>query len=257
MACSVAAAGGFVAGGIMQRYRPSEVSMARRAKPDPIAAIERRHGFEVPEVYRRLHADGRLRYGRTRAEWARTWRQRTLEDPPALLGCDFEWMPPEDIARYRAPEYWTDDPPLVPFAHNGGGDVWAWAPAWATRGKLPIVFAWHDLNEASVVAPDLQGLLFRVQLEAWTELDEDQEPNFTAEEQSRARHAAVAAVAPYLRPATRRVLREVVERPVRTTTVKGRIPYEARGLLSSREARRLVREHLPHPRLDRTFEHMR
>lgn len=240
--------------------------MTRRGlRTDPYSTIEGRWGFAVPSLYRRMQADGRLQYGRTRAEWRATWKERALTDPPALLGADFEWLSLKDIAAWRAPDYWRPTPALVPFAQNGASDVWAWVPEWTARGRTPIVFAYHDENEAKLFAPDLEGLLFRVSLEYFTDVPQAPDPgddDLNPDERVISLRAQIAAIAPYVPPRARRILREVVTRPLRTALLTRPFPgyrghpYRVCRLLGDREARRLVREVLAWSRLDETFQHM-
>jgi hypothetical protein len=230
---------------------------------DGYERIAARTGFAVPQVYRRMRTDGRLDYGATPEEWQATWRGRTLNDPPALLGADFEWWSLDDMADWTPPDYWTNAPALVPFAESGRADVWAWAPAWVEGGRAPIVFAARDVDEASLVAPDLEGLLFRLLVEWFSDLDPEAWDEFTPAERELALRAQVAAVSPYVRGSARRTLEELVARPLRTVELPKPFP-KYRGpplvclqLLDADEARTLVERELAFSRLDETFKHMR
>ena len=116
-------------------------------------------------LFARMRADGVCRYGNSREEWAQTWRERTVRNPPALLGAlDFEWMNPEDAEAWEPPDYWLEEHPLEPFGQNGAGDLFAF---YAHYGNA-VVLAAHDVNECRVLAPSLEGFLYREMLEALT-----------------------------------------------------------------------------------------
>lgn len=72
----------------------------------------------VPALYHRMASDGVLRYGSSREEWARTWRDRSLLNPPALLAAiDFEWREMPSLEKH---DYWKDEYTFISFAQNGG-----------------------------------------------------------------------------------------------------------------------------------------
>ena len=175
--------------------------------------IESQTGFRIPDLYRRLVADGRTSYGATREEWKQTWRERSLHDPPALLiaSLHVEWWSPEQIADYEEPDYWLSELRLIPFAQNGAGDVWCWH---AASPGAEIVFAAHDENEAEVVAADLEGFLLRHMVLGLSEIYPDDGSDFTLEERVMSARANVRVLAPYLAPKRVALLEELCSRPL-------------------------------------------
>src|SRR4051794_15012546 len=109
-------------------------------------AIAKKTGFELPELYRKLIADGVTEYGSSRAEWKTTWKKRSVENPPALLlaSSHVEWYSPKTIAEYEPAPYWRKDLVLVPVAQNGGGDLWCFHPAAGQGGDVPLAFCPQD-----------------------------------------------------------------------------------------------------------------
>jgi hypothetical protein len=212
--------------------------------------IESQTGFRIPDLYRRLVADGRTSYGATREEWKLTWRERSLNDPPALLiaSMHVEWWSPEAIAAYEAPDYWLPEPRLVPFAQNGAGDVWCWH---AASPGAEIVFAPQDENAAEVVAADLEGFLFRHMVLALSEIYADDGSDFTVEERVMSAQANVRVLAPYLAPERVTLLEELCARPLVHDAKWGCLRFLARD-----EAEAIVARELANPRLGETFEHM-
>lgn len=72
-----------------------------------------------------------------------------------------EWLSRDEIINY---EYDEDRSNLViPFAFNGGGDVWGWYMY--DKSFMPVVFCLHDDYEASYYAASFEEALFRQVLE--------------------------------------------------------------------------------------------
>lgn len=205
-------------------------------------------GFEVPELFRRMVADGVTKYGASPAEWKKTWKKRALENPPALLmaGIHVEWMTPEDIAAHEREEHWDPKLTLVPFAQNGGGDLWCFHPGAKDADRVPIALCAMDSSEAEVFAPDLEGFLFRQLLNAFAEIDPSG-GEFTPEQTQQVVKAEIKTIAPYLREAWIGVLEEVASRPMKTD----KDGY--RSFISFKDAKALARETLGYEKLDSTF----
>ncbi len=170
--------------------------------------------FAPPALYQRMRDDGVLTYGANRTEWKRTWRQRAIENPPALLLCSgrVEWDPPSEATGAAAPADWDPKHQLVPFARDGAGDPWCWCGRLAARGKLPIVSVAEDELTAAPFAPDLEGFLHRHMLEGLSEVAGH---GFTAAEVHKSAQANVRVLRPYLRAAWYRKLETLVKSPPR------------------------------------------
>lgn len=213
-------------------------------------AIEARTGFCVPELFRRLVAAGRTQYGATREEWKQTWKQRMLDEPPALLlvSAQVEWWTPEAIADWAPPDYWSEEHRFVPFAQNGAGDLWCWH---VSSPDAEIVFAPHDENEAEIVAPDLAGFLFRQLVQGLSEIYPDDGTDFSVEQRVTSAKANVRVLAPYLPAAQVALLEQLCERPLVEDPSWGCLRFLPRA-----EADAIIERELAYPRLGETFEHM-
>lgn len=222
----------------------------QRPMTDPYSAIEAQTGFRVPELFRRLVADGRTQYGATREEWKQTWKQRMLADPPALMlvSSQVEWWTPEAIAEWEPPDYWSAEHRFVPFAQNGAGDVWCWH---VSSPDAEIVFAPHDENEAEVVAPDLAAFLFRQLVGGLSEIYPDDGTDFSIEQRVASAKANVRTLAPYLPAAQVALLEQLCERPLVEDPSWGCLRF-----LSRAEADAIIEREIGYPRLGHTFEHM-
>lgn len=201
---------------------------------DTIAATT---GFQIPELFRRMTADGVTQYNKSPDEW--------LVNPPALemVSYHVEWWQPDDIAKWSAPDYYALA--FVPFAANGAGDLWCWHPA---SGTEAIVFVPHDENSAERYAPDLEGLLFRHMVQACAEIYENEGSKLTGEQRIQAAKANVKTLAPYLRPAWSSLLNELTSRPLEFNE-----SWRCFGFLNRKEAKEIVQRELAMPNLGESF----
>jgi hypothetical protein len=182
---------------------------------DAYAAISARTGFEIPELLRRLHADGATGDQITREEWLRTKEHRALHEPPALLCArDFEWLGAEAMASWRAPSHWRADLVLVPFAETGAGDWICFYPAWTEKGATPVVLALHDDDTCFAKAPHLEAYLFSELLEALAVVDKYSFGKWSEAELRQSFRANIRALAPYLRWQWTAFLEACVQRPL-------------------------------------------
>ena len=213
--------------------------------------IELNTGFCVPELYRRMVADGVTRYGTSPADWKQTFRQRALENPPALMmaSSQVEWWAPEDIANWEVPEHFDPAHGFVPFASTGAGDMWCWYPE---AGPEVIVLAPHDENGATYFAPDTESFLLRHLVQAFAEIVEDDGTGFTHEQRSTAAHANVRTLAPYLNEGWVTLLEELAARPLVRDDA-----WDCVGLLSRDEAIDLIHTELAMDELGASFPHWR
>ena len=213
------------------------------------ATIAKDTGFEIPELYRRMVADGVTTYGASPAEWKTTWRNRALENPPALLmaGIHVEWMSPQDIVAYERFEHWDPTLTLVPFAQNGGGDLWCFHPNAKEGDRVPIALCPMDSEMAEIFAPDFEGFLFRQLLGAFAEID-PADGDFTPDETKARVKAEIKTLTPYVRKAWIGVLDEVASRPMQTD--KNRY----RSFISFKDAKALARDTFTYEKLDESFK---
>lgn len=107
-------------------------------------------GIALPPLLKEFLASGKTHYG---PDWADTWRQRCLQDPPLFMSWqDFEWIDAE--ASREVIEGWLhpgaqNGRSFLPFAQSGAGDAWCLTPL-DTHG-VGVALVLHD-DEASSVA---------------------------------------------------------------------------------------------------------
>jgi hypothetical protein len=208
---------------------------------DAYEAIATKTGFQIPALYRKMVADGVTQYGGNRDEWHK--------NPPALAiaSIHVEWYAPDAIADYEPAEYWDRSLTLVPFAQNGGGDLWCFHPAAAEGDQIPVALCPHDEMQAEIFAPDLAAFWFRQLLEAFAEMDVAHTKFDEAEQQQQAR-AEIGTIARYAPKEWVAVLEEVASRPVKRKK-------DILSFLSRSEASELVKATLQYARLGETFLH--
>lgn len=203
-----------------------------------------------PPVLRKMHADGVTRYGASRDEWGRTWKERSLENPPALLMAfgQVEWMQPDDLEGHEPLEDWKPELGLTPFAQNGAGDLWCIHESARDGDRVPVSFVPHDEMKATIYAPDFEAFLFRQLLEAFSEID-PRGDGFSTTERAQSARAEIKTLTPYVRKAWLDVLSEVASRPVKVSK------HGYHSFLTRPEAQTLVKSTLAYPRLDETFSY--
>jgi hypothetical protein len=208
-------------------------------------------GFRVPDLFRRMVADGVTAYGASTANWKETWKQRAIESPPALMvaGAQVEWWALEDIANWEAPSHFDPAHKLLPFASSTTGDMWCWCPP---LGAEVIVLAPHDEDGAMVFAPDLESFLLRHTLQAFAEIVEEDGSDFTREQRTEVARANVRTLTPYLNPAWVELLTEIAEHPLERDE-----EWDCLRLLTRDEAIDLIQTELDMPNLNETFSHFR
>lgn len=197
-------------------------------------SIERSTGFQIPSLFRRMVTDGVTSYEKSPDEW--------LAHPPALsmMSMHVEWWRPEEMADFSPPDYY--EKVFVPFAANGGGDLWCWYPESRTEG---IVLVSHDEDAATHFAPDLEGFLFRHMVEGFAEIYNHEEPTLVHVAQ-----ANVKTLAPYLRPEWTTLLSELTTRPI--VSEQGCFRF-----LTRKEAASIVERELAMPSLGKTFQYQK
>jgi len=207
-------------------------------------------GFRVPDLYRRMVADGVTQYGTSTADWMETWKQRAIENPPALMlaSAQVEWWQPEDIANWEAPAHFDPAHKLVPFASTGAGDMWCW---YANGGDV-IVLAPYEEDGATIFAPDLESFLLRHMLQGFAEIVEEDGTDFTREQRSEVARANIRTITPYLNPAWVELLTELPEHPLERDE-----EWDCLRLLTRDEAIDLIQTELDMANLNETFSHMR
>jgi hypothetical protein len=233
-------------------------SRSRMNAVDGYAEIERKAGFRIPELYRRMLADGALDYppGAMFGEL----RRGLYEQQPALsCALDVEWLPLEAIVGWEPPDFWLPEKLLVPFAVTGAGDHYAWYPAWADGADVPIVLAWHDDNRCDVLAPNLEGFMYRQTLSAMTFEPASPSPSGGAhEERRRGLRKDLDTLRPYLPAKWMQDLELLYATEPRIWKKQFRLTesvYLAR--LNEHEFEERVARELRFPHLNEAFPHMK
>ena len=194
-------------------------------------------GFQVPELFRRMTADGVTDYTQNRDQWQ--------VKPPALMMVSHhvEWWGLEDVVNWDAPDYYALT--FVPFAANGAGDLWAWYPA---SGTEEVVFVPHDENAAQHYAPHFEGFLFRHIVQGLAEIYEHAGQTYTPEQRVQDAKANVNTLAPYLRPAWVSLLNELTSRPLEFDKA-----WRCFGFLKRKDAKEIVERELAMSNLGEEF----
>ena len=112
-------------------------------------------------------------------EWlTREFPRLRLRPPLLLYGHDFELMQvgdvAEEIAEFLNPDSHREIRPglrLIPFAMSNGGDLYCFHLNTSTDAGVPVVYMYHDVDEATFQTKDLQDFMFRSLLEAVVEVD--------------------------------------------------------------------------------------
>lgn len=231
------------------------------AKRDAYARIEAKTGFRVPELYRRMRTDGALDY----PPGARfgDLRRGIYEHQPALTcALDFEWIPLKAIEDWEPPDYWLPQHTFVPFAQSHAGDDYAWYPAWANGDEVPVVFAWRDNNCCDVIAPHLEGFMYRKTLEKLcyeSAYDTAYDTRHgTWEELREGMRRELDVLRPYLRARWMADLDELFARkPREWRSQLGRREEKYLSQLDDDELKGRISRELAFPQLDTNFPHMK
>ncbi len=166
----------------------------------------------------------------------------------------------EEIAELLGPDsYWQLRPELrfIPFAMSGAGDLYCFHPNAATDAGVPVVYVWHDADEATFKAKNLQDFMFRGLLEAVAEVDADSlimVGGFT--ENCR---TMLGTHGPFLSTRQRGVVADIYQRDLSAQVrplPRGR-NATYRGLLSDEELQQLLGTEMGFEQLDQSFAYMR
>lgn len=226
------------------------------------------YGIAIPESYQSMQSRGLLSYGKDRTDWKENWKRILVQAPPALSGCDIEWLSAEELVR-RAERYggrprwrreWPEHFVFVAFASTGAGDEWGWAPSLRMdSAETPIVYIEHDSDEARIAAPSFAGFLFRMALAALAHCPHDRK-EMPLRERIGMLRKSTTRVLDYVPNEMRVVLEKVSSRPFRkviTRSLRERDGRFFRGaedvylsIVSEQWANDIVRRTLGYDRLD-------
>lgn len=196
---------------------------------DAMSSIRDRYGFELPQTYQAILANGHF----STSPW-----DNYLE----LQDC--QWLPLDEMAAYEFLDFQiTSDGGFVPFAVSARRDEFCWRLDWSTGAVPPIVLCERG-DEGWGYAPHFLGFLYRKVLEEFAGYGPEDERGL-----ARLRHA-VALVTPYLPPAWAARLKALAQRDFGEWK-KGK--YGERFLLPKDELEALVCAELAFPHLNERF----
>jgi len=165
----------------------------------------------------------------------------------------------EEIAEFLDPDSHREIRPglrLIPFAMSGGGDLYCFHLNTSTDAGVPVVYMYHDVDEATFQAKNLQDFMFRSLLEAVVEVDADS--LIVVGDFAENCQAVLDTHGPFLSARQRDVVADIYRRELRTWVrqlPRGRATtYQ--GLLSDEELAQILGTEISFEQLDQSFTYM-
>jgi len=223
---------------------------------DYFAEIRAATGFAIPPEFIKLENAGLLRFGENYEHWRANRKQICTTRPPALVCAPWyarvEWYTPEEMARWKVPDYWIPRP-IIAFAGNGIGDNWCWFPEMTDDLGTRVVFCAHDENDAEIYAANFQSFLYRILLESFAYVMPDGIADFDGESgYKRYLELNVDVLESTLRPEWVGTLRALLAQDF----VVREDEDEVLCLLDQRELKELHERHILVRDVGQHFEHM-
>jgi len=228
-----------------------------------LAEIEKENQFQYPQLYKELETDGMLDVGDYGPNWYNDIFP-TIKDQPTLLlhSYDFELLNPkavdEAIKELSDPENYQQIKPefkFIPFGQSEAGDHYCFLVSEQNQDNIPIVFLWHDSNEANYLAKNLQDYIFRALL---TDMSEQDTYNDIDDEEFKGNLSnTLKTHTKYLTEKQTQILHDIFAREIIDYDFelpKGR-KETRRGLLSDIELKKILAEIVPYEKIDQTFEY--
>lgn len=228
-----------------------------------LTEIEEEYGFRYPELYKQLEKDGMLEVGEYGPGWHSTVYPRLKENPTLLLHTDdFELLDAnavnEAIKELADPDDYRQIKPefkLIPFAQSGAGDHYCFLMNEQDGDDIPVVFIWHDSNEADYLAGNLQDYIFRALL---TDMSDQDVYNNVSDEEFKSNLSSILKThTKYLTGKQADILQEVISREIIDYDIelpRGR-KESHRGLLTDIELKSILTEVIPFEKMDTAFEY--
>lgn len=169
-------------------------------------------GIALPPLLKEFLASGKTHYG---PDWADTWRQRCLQDPPLFMSWqDFEWIDAE--ASREIIEGWLNPSAqngrrFLPFAQSGAGDAWCLTPL-DTHG-VGVALVLHDDEASSVAHACFDDFVCAGFLQAFADLS-DQLDEFSEPEALQLLQADVAQTTRFMTQELGGYLQDFCRRPL-------------------------------------------
>lgn len=223
--------------------------------------IEKKYGFEYPELYKQLYLDGMLDMGEYGPNWYSEIYPTLKDNPPLLLNsCDFELLTLksvcEEIDELSDPNNYrkiNKEFKFVPFAKSGGGDHYCFFMSNKDNSDIPIVFVWHDLNEVEYLAKNLQDFIFKMLLNDMSYFDDEDLSDSEIENNI---NNVFKSHAKYLTDKEQDILQNILIREIIDYEISFSYGNEdVRGLLTDIEMKKIINEIIPFDKMDTSFEY--
>lgn len=225
-----------------------------------LQAIELKYVFQFPLLYKQLDVDGMLNVGEYGPKWYAEVYPILKQNPPLLLNSnEFELLNikavDEAIEDIRNPEDYRgvkEELILIPFGQSGAGDYYCFFLNEENNGDIPIVFVWHDSDEATYMAKNLQDFIFRMLL---TDMSDQDIYNEVPDDEFRNNIESVfKSHKKYLTSQQENILQEILNRDI--IDYKTELSNEpARGLLTDVELLRLLNEIISFDKMNTSFNY--
>jgi len=176
-------------------------------------SIASENGIPLPDLLRNLLIAGATEYG---ADWSSTWRERCLNNPPALISChDFEWI--DATASLREIKDWLNPDAqggkkFLPFAKSGAGDIYCLMPLVGSDGEqfIGVAYIWHDDDRHRIRNRSFTDFVCSSFLESFADL----ESSFPSQEALQSIKADVEQVTRFMSTEHRNYLRGFLQFPL-------------------------------------------
>ena len=230
--------------------------------------IEQNYKFGYPKLYKQLFEAEMLDWGKFGKDWYATYFEKMKQNPPLLFWAndfeliDFSELTEEVTALIEAlkdPDDYRNAKPefqFVPFAQTGGGDLYVFQFDEQNGEDVPITLLPHDMEEATILAKNLQDFIFRMLLKAVVEIDEYSRIAENDFEFNRVNILRTHKL--YLTEKQFEILSEIYKRELFNYTYKvpnGR-EYTAKGLVSRDELEKILQQEIGFEKLNYEFVYM-
>lgn len=225
-------------------------------------AIEEKHDFTFPSLYRKLWEDGMLNYMRGFDEplkegetWANTVYPALKEKPPILLHTGESQMTiltPQMMLDFEFPPFWdVETHHFIPFAKTLEGNYFAFYNNVKIEGQIPVVEIWDEMDDTVYYAKNFETFIVRQMIESANDIDKDDlKVDYHGEMDAYLADARkdIDAIVPYISPEYVELLREIYGREAK----EDKFSYY---LIEFEEMEDLVEEKLGFEKMDESFSH--
>lgn len=228
--------------------------------------LEKELHIFYPKIYKQLYENGMLNWGENSEDWFEETLPTLKSNPPLLLfGDDFQILNLEHIP-FMANEIKNDiaegkmskKHQFIPFATSESNDLYVFQYDLASQNNVPISYLYHDDNLGIVLAKNLQDFIFRMLLEAVTDLHE--EGLYFEEDKEDLKQNLIHQLRthqPYLTPHQFEILEEIYARDIVDYTYKlpnGR-EDQAEGLATFDEVEKILKAEIDFEFLNKEFDY--